>query len=164
MGQGPGDAPKRKRTRTPVFSMSFWKSSLHLEDREVVVQAWQGFAQAGQSLPGFQLFPTLRDKPFSGQSHPLQAVDMFLGSIAPQRKESSHPSTWGHLRAVHYSCCILITPFLHLHTVCSLLSSLLRMHSSGFSSNVPSYYSLQTHTPHTHPVSGVCLPHSIGSS
>lgn len=66
-GQGPGDAPKRKRTRTPVFSMTFWKSSLHLEDREAVIKARQGFAQAGQFLPGLWLFPTLRGRPFSGQ-------------------------------------------------------------------------------------------------
>ena len=44
MGQSPGHAPKAQRTRTPVFSMSLWKSSLHLEDREAVVKEKQGLA------------------------------------------------------------------------------------------------------------------------
>lgn len=57
MGQGPGDAPKAQRTRTPVFSISFWKSSLHLEDREAMVKARQGSAEAGQSRLAFMPFP-----------------------------------------------------------------------------------------------------------
>lgn len=47
--------------------MSFWKSSLHLEDREAVVQARQGFVQAGKSWPGPLLSPTLKDMSLSGQ-------------------------------------------------------------------------------------------------
>lgn len=83
LGQGPGDIPKAQRTRTPVFSMSFWKSILHLEEREAVVKERQDLAQDGKSWPGPHTFPTLR-----GSDSLSKMLTMVYVSTGSQRKMS----------------------------------------------------------------------------
>lgn len=166
MGQGPGNAPKTQRIRTPVFSMSFWKSSLHLEDREAVIEVRQGFAQAGQSLTGLWLCPTLGGGSLSGQGHPLQDAGHvpWLRSIAEESKllpqhvgpseiHSRWPSCPHHSPSPSTPC---------------LFPPAFPPGDTSFRAQLKCPLFLQPpesgHTPHFHTVFGVCFPHPTGSS
>lgn len=118
-------------------------------------QGEQGFAQAGQSQLDPCPFPTLRGTSFSGQLHPLQDVPQHH-SLTPA------PGTIrDQLTVVSF---ILNTLFLHLCTVCSLLSSLLVNTPFRVQPKcpLPSSFDFQSHTPHT-PSFGVAFPTQLGA-